>query len=160
MAKEKIKTPNELEGIVYNLKNAKKKVVTTNGVFDILHIGHIKYLEKAKGMGDALIVGINSDASTKRLKGEKRPLNKELDRAEALAALECVDFVFVFEEDTPVDFLEVLKPDVHVKGGDYKLSQIIEKEAVERNGGKVVLVPEIEGYATTKLINRIIEAYR
>jgi rfaE bifunctional protein nucleotidyltransferase chain/domain len=159
MNKEKIKTREELKEVVDNLKKQDKKLVTTNGVFDILHIGHIKYLQEARKLGDVLIVAINSDASTKRLKGTKRPLNNENDRVEALAALECVDFVTIFDEDDPIKFLEVIKPNIHVKGGDYDISQIIEKETVEKNNGKITLIQEVKGYSTTDLINKILDLH-
>ncbi|MEK7482710.1 MAG: D-glycero-beta-D-manno-heptose 1-phosphate adenylyltransferase, partial [Planctomycetota bacterium] len=155
----KIKTIEELEKLSKDLKKNGERIVTTNGVFDILHIGHIRYLQQAKKLGDVLIVAVNSDASVKENKGPKRPLNNEHDRMEALAALECVDYVMVFSEKTPVSLLEKLKPDVHVKGGDYTMDKIIEKDAVEKNNGKIVLIPEVKGYATTKLIDKILQAY-
>lgn len=156
---QKIKNLNELKKIVAELKAKGKKIVTTNGVFDILHIGHIRYLKEAKKLGNALIVAINSDSSTKKLKGPKRPLNNENDRAEALAALECVDFVTIFDEENPIKILEQIKPNVHVKGGDYNINQIIEKAAVEKNNGKVVLIPKVRGYSTTDFINKVIRFY-
>ena len=107
-----------------------------------------------------LIVGINSDSSVKRIKGPERPLNNEKDRAEALAALKCVDFVTIFNEETPIKILEQIKPNIHVKGGDYNINQIIEKDIVEKNNGKIVLIPEVKGYSTTDLINKIIGAYK
>lgn len=160
MENKKIKTIVELKKIVEQLKTQNKKVVTTNGVFDILHIGHIRYLQEAKKLGDILIVAINSDSSTKQIKGPKRPLNNENDRAEALAALECVNYVTIFNEEDPIKILEEIKPNIHVKGGDYDMSQIIEKDAVEKNNGKVILIPEVKGYSTTDLINKIIEDYK
>ncbi len=160
MSKEKIKSIEELQKIVSEVKAQNKKIVTTNGVFDILHIGHIRYLQEAKKQGDVFIMAINTDASVKENKGPKRPLNTENDRAEALAALECVDYVTFFSEKTPVKILEKIKPDIHVKGGDYKIEQIIEKETVEKSGGKIILIPEIEGYATTSLIKKILEVYK
>ena len=156
----KIKTIEELKNIVNELKKQNKKIVTTNGVFDILHIGHIKYLQEAKKLGDVLIVAINSDVSTKQIKGPKRPLNNENDRSEAIAALECVDYVTIFNEENPIKFLEKIKPDIHAKGGDYNINQIIEKDAVEKNNGKVILIPEVKGYSTTDFINKIIEVYK
>src|SRR3989338_3452255 len=155
----KIKNIQELKGIVIELRAKGKKIVTTNGVFDILHIGHIRYLQEAKKLGDILIVAINSDSSTKKLKGPKRPLNNENDRAEALAALECVDYVTVFNEKNPIKILQEIKPNIHVKGGDYDINQIIEKDAVEKNNGKVVLIPKVRGYSTTDFVNRIIKVY-
>src|SRR3989344_343118 len=159
MLKEKIKTNEELKRIVEALKKQNKKIVTTNGVFDILHIGHIRYLQEAKKLGNILIVAINSDSSTKKLKDPKRPLNNENDRAEALAALECVDYVTVFSEENPIKILGIIKPNIHAKGGDYDISQIIEKDAVEKNNGKVVLISKVGGYSTTDFINRIIKVY-
>ncbi len=157
MSKQKIKTINELKQIVKELKEKNKIIVTTNGVFDILHIGHIRYLEKAKKLGNILIVAINSDESVKKIKGPKRPINEQNIRAETLAALGCVDYTIIFNEKDPVKILEEIKPDIHVKGGDYNLSQIIEKGIVEKNNGKIVLLPEIKGFSTTDLINKIRE---
>lgn len=148
-----------MKRIVAELKAQNKKIVTTNGVFDILHIGHIRYLHEAKKLGDTLIVAINSDSSTKKIKGPKRPLNNENDRAEALAALECVDYVAVFNEENPIKILGIIKPDFHVKGGDYDISQVIEKDAVEKNNGKIVLIRKVKGYSTTDFINRTIKVY-
>ena len=160
MTQQKIKTISELKKIAEALKSQNKKIVTTNGVFDILHIGHIRYLQEAKRLGDVLIVAVNSDSSVKKIKGPKRPLNNENDRAEALGALECVDYAAIFSEENPIKFLEVIKPNVHVKGGDYKMGKIIEKGAVERNNGKVILIPEVKGYSTTRLIHGIVEKYK
>lgn len=157
---QKIKTIKELKDISEESRNRNKTIITTNGVFDILHIGHIRYLKEAKKLGDVLIVGINSDSSVKRIKGPERPLNNEKDRAEALAALKCVDFVTIFNEETPIKILEQIKPNIHVKGGDYNINQIIEKDIVEKNNGKIVLIPEVKGYSTTDLINKIIGAYK
>ena len=123
--KQKIINIEELKKIVNELKNQNKIIVTTNGIFDILHIGHIRYLKKAKKLGDVLIIAINSDSSTKQIKGTKRPLNNENDRMEALAALECVDYVIIFNEENPIKILEEIKPNIHVKGGDYKIDKII-----------------------------------
>ena len=156
----KITTLKRLIPVVRKLKSQNKKIVTTNGVFDILHIGHIRYLKKAKKLGDLLIVAVNSDASVKKIKDPGRPINSENDRAEALAALEFVDNVVIFKEETPIKLLTAIKPDIHVKGGDYKISQIIEREIVEANNGRVVLLPEIKGYSTSDLIKRIVELYK
>ena len=156
----KIKTLNELKNIVEELKKQNKKIVTTNGVFDIIHIGHIRYLKEAKKLGDILIIGINSDASVKRIKDSKRPLNTENDRAEVLAALECVDYVTIFNEVNPIIFLRAVKPNIHVKGGDYNINQIIEKDTVEENKGEIKLIPEVKGYSTTDFIKKIIELYK
>lgn len=160
MSRKKIKTLDDLKKIAEKLRNDKKKIVTTNGVFDILHIGHIRYLQEAKKLGNILIIAVNSDSSVRKLKGPKRPLNNENDRMEALAALECVDYVTMFADDNPIKVIETLKPDVHAKGGDYMMENIIEKDAVEKNNGKVVLIPMVKGYSTTDFIGKIINAYK
>jgi rfaE bifunctional protein nucleotidyltransferase chain/domain len=130
--------------------------VFTNGVFDIVHRGHVSYLSRARGLGDALIVGVNTDASARRLgKGAGRPLNGESDRALVVAALECVDGVCLFDEDTPRELVTELLPDVLVKGSDYQISEIVGRAEVEAAGGHVVLVPFLEGYSTTDLVRRI-----
>ncbi|MCX5788489.1 MAG: adenylyltransferase/cytidyltransferase family protein [Elusimicrobia bacterium] len=131
---------------------ARRKVVFTNGVFDLLHAGHVELLEKARGLGDALIVGVNSDASVRRLgKGPERPLNRALDRARVLAALECVDLVTVFGEDTPAELVARLLPDVLVKGADYRPGQVAGRE----HAGRVVLLPLKPGYSTTALARKL-----
>ena len=155
---KKLLTRESLKKTVETLR--KRKIITTNGVFDILHIGHIRYLQGAKKLGDILIVAVNSDISVKKIKGPKRPLNNEKDRAEALAALECVDYVTIFPEENPIKILEIIKPNAHVKGGDYNLSQIIEKDTVEKNNGRVVLIPMVKGYSTTEFVKKIIDTYR
>ena len=160
MTKQKIKTTNEIKELAEELKKQNKIIVTTNGVFDILHLGHIKYLQEAKKLGDVLIVAINSDSSVKQIKGPERPINNEQSRAEVLAALSFVDYVVIFNETDPVNILSEIKPDIHVKGGDYKIDEIIEKDIVEKNNGKIVLIPEIKGYSTTDLINKIIKNYK
>lgn len=160
MPKQKIKKIKGLKEIVGNLKKQNKKIVTTNGVFDILHIGHIRYLKESKKLGDILIIAINSDNSVKKIKDPRRPLNNENDRAEALASLECVDYVVIFNEENPIKILEEIKPDIHVKGGDYNINQIIEKNVVEKNGGKIIIIPEVKGYSTTDLIKKIIELHK
>jgi len=160
MTKEKIKTLEELKEVVKELKDKNKITITTNGVFDILHLGHIKYLQEAKKLGDVLIVAINSDSSVKQIKGPERPINSEQSRAEVLSALSFVDYVIIFNESDPVNVLSDIKPNIHVKGGDYKIDEIIEKDIVEKNNGKIVLIPEIKGYSTTDLINKIIKNYK
>lgn len=158
---KKIVSMSSVGTISKKLKSQRKKIVTTNGVFDILHLGHISYLESARKLGDVLIVGINSDASVKRLKGPKRPLNSEKARASCIAALECVDYVIMFNDDDPRKLLSTIKPSIHVKGGDYrgKEHKIIEKEVIENNGGKIVLKQMIRGYSTTSLIDKIVDVY-
>ena len=157
---KKLLTKDSLKRTVETLRKKNKKIVTTNGVFDILHIGHIRYVQQAKKLGNILIVAVNSDASVKKIKGPKRPLNNENDRAEALAALECVDYVTIFNEENPIKTLGIIKPNIHVKGGDYKINQIIEKNIVEKNNGKIVLVPKVEGYSTTEFIKKVLNSYK
>ena len=157
---KKITTLNKLIPIVKKLKKQNKKIVTTNGVFDILHLGHVKYLEQAKKLGDVLIVGVNTDYSVKLNKGDRRPINNEKSRASVLAALESIDYVFLFNEKGPKIWLEKIKPNIHVKAGDYKLSQIIEKNVVENNGGRIVIAKMKKNYSTTALINKIISIHR
>ena len=148
---EHIKTWNEISSIVDELKDKDRKIVFTNGCFDILHIGHIQYLEKAKSFGDILILGLNSDNSIKRIKGDNRPINSQNDRAYILASLEVVDYVVIFDEDTPIDLIKLIKPDLLVKGGDYK-----GKEVVGQNIAKELkLVKFIDDKSTTKTIERI-----
>lgn len=125
--------------------------VTTNGCFDLLHVGHVRYLRYARSLGDLLIVGVNSDESTRRLKGAPRPFLPDKERAELIGALKPVAFAVVFEEDTPIAMIQALRPDIHVKGGDYSIEQIVEREAVEKGGGRVVLAPHIETRSTTDI---------
>lgn len=132
------------------------RLVFTNGCFDLLHRGHVAYLQAARALGDALVVGVNTDASVRRLdKGTGRPLVAEEDRAYVLAALACVDAVTLFDEDTPLELLTALLPDVLVKGGDYAPHQVVGRDVVEAAGGEVVLIPFVEGYSTTRLLERI-----
>ncbi|MGL5123474.1 MAG: D-glycero-beta-D-manno-heptose 1-phosphate adenylyltransferase [Fusobacteriaceae bacterium] len=141
--------------LVEELKKIGKKVVFTNGCFDILHVGHLRYMNEAKNQGDILIVGINSDASVKRLKGTTRPINTETDRAEMLSGLKAVDFTVIFEEDTPIEIIGELKPSIHVKGGDYKKEDLPETAIVEKNGGEVRILSFVEGKSTTNIVNKI-----
>jgi D-beta-D-heptose 7-phosphate kinase/D-beta-D-heptose 1-phosphate adenosyltransferase len=136
-------------------KDNGKRVVFTNGCFDLLHPGHVRLLEQARALGDAVMVGVNSDASVRRLKGDARPLVPEAGRAEVLAALACVDAVTIFEEDTPRGLIAALVPDVLVKGGDWAPDQIVGREEVEAAGGKVVVIPYVEGFSTSALIERM-----
>ena len=156
---QKIHTRKKLVEIVRHVQREGKKVVTTNGCFDVLHVGHARYLQEARKLGDILIVAVNSDSSVRALKGEPRPLVPEDERAEMLAALECVDYVTIFSELDPIALLLELKPDIHVKGGDYKLEQLIEREAVESYGGKVIVGFNVPGKSTTDLIKTIVEGY-
>lgn len=141
--------------LVEKLKAEGKTVVFTNGCFDILHVGHLRYLDEAKECGDILIVGVNSDASVRRLKGETRPINNQDDRGEMLTGLKAVDYAVIFTEDTPVEILEELKPSIHVKGGDYKKEDLPETEVVERNGGEVKILSLIQGKSTTNVVKKI-----
>ena len=152
--KNKIKTRKEISTIVENLKKQGKRIVTCNGCFDILHAGHIKFLEEAKQQGDILIVGLNSDSSVKKNKGPKRPINNEKDRAIVLAALQCVDYITIFEEKTPIELLEAIKPDIHVNGEEYG-ENCIEAPIVKKYGGNIHLIKLKEGFSTTNLINKI-----
>jgi len=149
--RDKIKTKFQIKAISEKLKPQGKKIVFTNGCFDILHRGHVEYLAKAKKMGDVLIVGLNSDSSVKKIKGPKRPLNNEKDRAIVLSALEVVDYVVVFSEDTPYNLIKSIKPDVLVKGGDWKPKDIVGNDIAK----KTVSIPFIKGYSTTCMIGRI-----
>lgn len=134
-----------------------RRVVFTNGCFDLLHPGHIDGLEKARALGDVLIVGLNSDSSVRQLKGEGRPVQPERERAEILAALECVDAVVIFDELTPREVIAALLPDVLVKGGDWPGNQIVGREEVEAAGGRVVSIPVVPGYSTTEILRKIRE---
>lgn len=160
MIDKKIKNLSEIVIGAGKLRKQNKKIVTTNGVFDILHLGHVKYLEEAKKLGDVLIVGVNTDKSVKLNKGDKRPINDEKSRIGVLAGLESVDYAFLFNEKDPRKWISQIKPDFHVKARDYKLGQIIEKESVEKNNGKVVIVKMEKGYSTTSLISKIVKAFR
>ncbi|MGH9787766.1 MAG: D-glycero-beta-D-manno-heptose 1-phosphate adenylyltransferase [Candidatus Acidiferrales bacterium] len=155
MSADKILTRERLIIRRREWKDNGKRVVFTNGCFDLLHPGHVRLLEQARALGDALVVGLNSDSSVRRLKGGSRPLLAEAGRAEILAALECVDAVTLFEEDTPRELIAALVPDVLVKGGDWKREQIVGREEVEAAGGRVVVIPYVEGYSTSALIEKM-----
>lgn len=142
----------------FRADHANQTIVFTNGCFDILHVGHVRYLQEAAKLGDLLIVGLNSDASVKRLKGESRPVNTQADRAETLCALEYVDYVTIFEEDTPYDLIRTIQPDVLVKGGDYRPENVVGRDIVEARGGRLELIPFVEGKSTTKTIERMKQA--
>ena len=135
------------------IRNEEYNVVFTNGCFDVLHRGHITYLAAARDLGDCLVVGLNSDASVKRLKGENRPINNEKDRALLLAALSFVDYIIIFEEDTPKNLIEQVQPDILVKGGDYKIEDIVGADFVQSHGGEVLTIEFVDGYSSTKIIN-------
>ena len=154
-AKRKILSPARLASVLARRRADGDWIVFTNGVFDLLHVGHTTLLEKARALGDCLVVGINSDASVRRLKGSKRPLAPYADRSKVLAALESVDYVTYFSEDTPQQLIERLKPAVLVKGGDYGLEQIVGRELVQ----KVVRIPLVKGRSTSELVKKIVKAY-
>jgi D-beta-D-heptose 7-phosphate kinase/D-beta-D-heptose 1-phosphate adenosyltransferase len=156
MRHRKIKTLKQLIEIRKGLKRRAKRVVFTNGCFDLLHRGHIECLRKAKSFGDVLIVGINSDSSVRKIKGEERPILPQDDRAEILASLEMVDYVLIFSEETPHRVIARLVPDVLVKGGDYKREEIVGKDIVESGGGRVRRVKQIPGKSTRSMIRKII----
>jgi len=143
------------ETIDFLTTNKNKKIVFTNGCFDILHLGHVEYLNEAKAQGDVLIIGLNSDASVKKLKGENRPINNEIDRAKMLLNLKAVDCVQIFTEDTPLEIIKLIKPNVLVKGGDWKIDQIVGSDFVIQNGGEVKSLLFKDGYSTTNLIKSV-----
>lgn len=155
MPRQKIYPSSELAEILRDAKANGKIVVTTNGCFDVLHLGHLRYLRAAREVGDLLIVCVNSDSSVRALKGADRPLVPETERTELLAGLECVDYVTVFSEPDAKSVLSQLKPDIHIKGGDYKIDEVIEREVVEANGGKVMVGLNVPGKSTTNLIKTI-----
>ncbi len=155
MTEDKIKSVSSLKKILKSLKKNGKKVIFTNGCFDILHRGHVKLLEKARSLGDVLVVAINTDSSVKKIKGPKRPINPERDRGIVLSALSFVDFVTFFGEPDPGRIIKQLDPDVLVKGGDWKKGEIVGANYVKSKGGKVYSLPLIKGYATSHLIASI-----
>jgi D-beta-D-heptose 7-phosphate kinase/D-beta-D-heptose 1-phosphate adenosyltransferase len=156
----RVVTREQLIQIRQQLRAEGKKVVFTNGCFDLIHRGHVEYLRKAKALGDVLVVGVNSDASVRRIKGEKRPIVGEEDRAEVLAALQAVDYVCLFDEDTPYELLRALVPDVLVKGADWKVEDVIGKDIVERAGGSVQTIEFLPHRSTTQMIHTILERFR
>ena len=141
--------------LVQDLKSQGRTIVTTNGCFDILHVGHVRYLQATKAFADVMIVCLNSDVSVKKIKGPDRPINNENDRAEILCALECVDYVVLFDESSPVDLLCEIKPDVYTKGADYTIETLPEAKPVMQNGGRVEFISFVEGKSTTNVIKKI-----
>ena len=137
------------------LKLHDRKIVFTNGCFDVLHYGHVRYLLEARKLGDLLVVGLNNDDSVRRLKGSTRPVNGENERAFVLAALSRVDYVSLFEEDTPEELIKIVRPDVLVKGGDYTIDNIVGADFVQRNGGVVTTIPFVEGFSSTRIIEQL-----
>ncbi len=146
---------HQIKDLINLFKSGKKKIVFTNGVFDILHRGHVEYLNEAKSLGDVLIVGLNSDSSVKRIKGNDRPINNEEDRAFVLSNLKPVDYVIIFSADTPHDLINTVIPDVLVKGGDWEPENIIGSDIVYKNGGKVISLRYVNNYSTTSIIKKI-----
>jgi D-beta-D-heptose 7-phosphate kinase/D-beta-D-heptose 1-phosphate adenosyltransferase len=153
----KLKTLPQLKKIVQQLKEQGKKIVWTNGCFDILHVGHITYLMQAKKEGDVLIVGLNSDRSVRQIKGPGRPVINEQNRALVLSALECVDYILIFDEKSPLSIIKQLRPDVYAKGGDYTIDTLVQPERrfVENYGGRIALIPGVEGQSTTGIIHKV-----
>jgi rfaE bifunctional protein nucleotidyltransferase chain/domain len=155
MTSEKIVTRENISALSNDWHKNNLKVVFTNGCFDILHLGHVDYLEKASALGDRLVIGINTDASVKKLKGPERPVNNEYARARILAALEFVHAVILFGEDTPYELIGIVKPDILVKGNDYSPESIVGADIVLSNGGAVKTIPLVEGYSTTGIISKL-----
>ncbi|HEY5220736.1 MAG TPA: adenylyltransferase/cytidyltransferase family protein [Candidatus Paceibacterota bacterium] len=151
----KIKSISEIAAIAKRAKRTGKTVVTTNGAFDLLHIGHVRNLQMAKSAGDILIVGVNSDRSVRTRKDKTRPIVPEVERAEVIAALEAVDYVFIFSTPDPIPWLEKIRPNVHAKGADRTIDQIVELSAVKKHGGKILRVPYIKGHSTSNIIKKI-----
>ena len=145
----------DIKKLVADLKSQGKTIVTTNGCFDILHVGHVRYLQATKAFANIMIVCLNSDVSVKKIKGPDRPINNENDRAEILCALECVDYVVLFDESSPVDLLCEIKPDVYTKGADYTIETLPEAKPVMQNGGRVEFISFVEGKSTTNVIKKI-----
>lgn len=154
-----VKTVDELRSLLGILRSTGKRIVFTNGCFDLIHTGHTRYLAAARALGDVLVVAVNSDRSVREIKGKKRPINTQDDRAEALAALGSVDFVTIFDEPDPSTVIAALQPDVLVKGGDWSIDKIIGRDIVEARGGKVVTIPFVEGASTTGIIEKILKVF-
>ena len=154
----KIVSQTELKKIALDAKSSNKTIVFTNGCFDIFHVGHLRYLQEAKKLGDLLVVAVNSDLSVKSLKGPTRPINNEADRMELLAGLECVDFVTIFEETTAINIVNYIKPDIYVKGGDIKMGKFAEYDTIVSYGGRIEIVPlsvtKSRDYSTTNIIKK------
>lgn len=151
----KIKSLQSLKKILKTLRKRNKRIVFTNGCFDLLHRGHIDYLKRARSLGDVLVVGLNTDDSVRRLKGKSRPVTAQEDRAEILASLEFVDFVTIFKEDTPFKLINELRPDILVKGADWKKGRIVGRAIVESCGGRVKTLKYLKGYSTSELVKKI-----
>ncbi|RPJ59975.1 MAG: D-glycero-beta-D-manno-heptose 1-phosphate adenylyltransferase [Acidobacteria bacterium] len=154
-SRSKIKSRSQLKHLLQHLRSEGRRIVFTNGCFDLLHPGHIRYLEKARAEGDLLVVALNSDSSVRRIKGAERPIQNEDERSEVIAGLQCVDFVTLFDEETPFEIIDELLPDVLVKGGDWPIDQIVGRETVEAHDGKVISIAFETGHSTSNIIKRI-----
>ena len=155
----KILDRNTLKNKLEALRKEGKKIAFTNGCFDILHVGHVRYLREAKKAGDILVLALNSDSSVRTIKGEERPLVCEEDRAEVLAALEFIDFITIFPESTPLELINHLKPDILIKGGDWAEDKVVGRDEVKKWGGRVAIIPEVEGKSTTNIVEKIKRVY-
>jgi D-beta-D-heptose 7-phosphate kinase/D-beta-D-heptose 1-phosphate adenosyltransferase len=155
----KILERNALQNKLEELRKKGKKIAFTNGCFDILHVGHVRYLREAKKTADVLVLALNSDSSVRSIKGEKRPLMDEEERAEILASLEFIDFITIFPELTPLELINCLKPDILIKGGDWPEEKVVGREEVKKWGGRVAIIPEIEGKSTTNIVEKIKSLY-
>jgi rfaE bifunctional protein nucleotidyltransferase chain/domain len=156
----KILDANALVHVLSRERQQGSRLVVTNGCFDVLHVGHLRYLQAAQALGDKLIVLLNTDRSVKAIKGELRPINSQSDRAEMLAGLSCVDYIAFFDEPSPVGLLEQIKPDVYVKGGDYTVENLPEAPALQAIGTDIQFIPLVQGRSTTGVIERILQAYQ
>ncbi|HXC63516.1 MAG TPA: D-glycero-beta-D-manno-heptose 1-phosphate adenylyltransferase [bacterium] len=155
----KVLSRDQLAAEMAALRSKGKRAVFTNGVFDLLHVGHLRYLSAARALGDALAIGLNSDASVRRLKGDKRPILPQDERAELLAALQCVDYVCIFDEDDPRALIKAATPAILVKGGDWSVDKILGRDTVEAAGGRVLSLPYVEGRSTTSIVEGIVQRY-
>ncbi len=151
----KLKSSTEIKKIAARLKRKGKKIVFTNGCFDILHYGHIKYLEKCRKLGDILVIGLNSDSSVRKIKGKNRPVTGQKERAAILASLEFVDYITIFSDATPVKLINMITPQILAKGGDWRKNEIVGGAHVKKKGGRVVTIPFVRGYSTTRILKRI-----
>jgi len=157
--KQKIKERKDLTRLIKNLKARGKRIIFTNGCFDLLHVGHVRYLEEAKALGDVLVIGVNSDSSVRKIKGPGRPILPVEERVEILSGLGCVDYVAVFDELDPLKLITSLQPNVLAKGGDWTKEQIVGGEVVEKSGGEVIIIPLVQGVSTSNLIETILKRY-
>jgi D-beta-D-heptose 7-phosphate kinase/D-beta-D-heptose 1-phosphate adenosyltransferase len=156
---DKILERKRLKEKVEALRKNGKKIAFTNGCFDILHVGHVRYLTEARKTADILILALNSDSSVRAIKGEKRPLVPEEERAEVLAAIECIDFITIFQESTPLELINLLKPDFLIKGGDWPEDKVVGRDEIKKWGGRVIIIPEIKGKSTTNIVEKIKTVY-